>query len=127
MSDICKYEFHPELNILFKNYYGPISIEDIFSSWEYAINNDIIMSDIKGFILDFRKATFDFKIERFIEIVDFYRSNLDTFQGKKIALISTNPSDLVVPILFNAKDKGYVSKSFSTQEASIEWLLNTHL
>ena len=127
MSDICKYEFHPELNILFKNYYGSISIEDIFSSWEYAINNDIILSDIKGFILDFRKATFDFKIERFIEIVDFYRSNLDTFQGKKIALISTNPSDLVVPILFNAKDKGYVSKSFSTQEASIEWLLNTHL
>lgn len=127
MSDIYTYEFHPELNIVFKNYYGPISIEDIFSSWEYAINNDIILSDIKGFILDFRKATFDFKIERFIEIVGFYRRNLDTFQGKKIALISTNPSDLVVPILFNAKDKGYVSKSFSTQEASIEWLLNTHL
>ena len=53
MSDICKYEFHPELNILFKNYYGPISIEDIFSSWEHAINNNIIPSDIKGFILDF--------------------------------------------------------------------------
>ena len=122
MSDICKYEFHPELNIIFKNYYGPISIEDIFSSWEHAINNNIIPSDIKGFILDFREATFDFKIERFIEIVGFYRRNLDTFQGKKIALISTNPSDLVVPILFNSKDKGYVSKSFSTREASIEWL-----
>jgi hypothetical protein len=125
MSDICKYEFHPELNILFKNYYGPISIEDIFSSWEYAINNDIIPSDLKGFILDFREATFDFKTERFIEIVDFYKRSLDTFLGKKVALISTNPSDLVVPILFNSKDKDYVSKSFSTREAAIEWLLKT--
>ena len=124
MSDICKYEYHPELNILFKNYYGPISIEDIFSSWEHAFNNNIIPSDIKGFILDFRESTFDFKTERFIEIVDFYKRNINIYRGKKVALISTNPNDLVVPILFNSKDKGYVSKSFSTRKASVEWVLS---
>ena len=124
MSNFYKYELNSELNILYKNYYGPISIENIFSSWEHAINNGIIPSDIKGFVLDFREATFDFKTERFIEIVGFYKRNIETYRGKKVALISTNPKDLVVPILFNAKDKGYKSKCFSTQEAATEWLLS---
>tara|TARA_R110001583_G_scaffold12056_4_gene53757 strand:+ start:12749 stop:13123 length:375 start_codon:yes stop_codon:yes gene_type:complete len=123
MSNFYKFELNSELNILYKNYYGSISIENIFSSWEHAFSNDVIPSDIKGFILDFRESTFDFKTERFIEIVDFYKRNIEFYRGKKVALISTNPSDLVVPILFNSKDKGYSSKSFSTQEAALDWIL----
>jgi len=123
MSNFYKFELNSELNILYKNYYGPISIENIFSSWEHAFSNDVIPSDLKGFILDFRESTFDFKTERFIEIVDFYKRNIEFYRGKKVALISTNPSDLVVPILFNSKDKGYSSKSFSTQEAALDWIL----
>ncbi len=123
MSDFYKFELNSELNILYKNYYGPISIENIFSSWEYAFNNEVIPNDVKGFILDFRKSSFDFKTERFIEIVDFYKRNIEIYGGKKVALISTNPSDLVIPILFNSKDKGYSSKSFSTQEAALDWIL----
>ena len=123
MSDFYKYEFNKELNILCKNYYGPISIEDIFSSWEYAFGNGIISSHINGFILDFRKSTFDFRVERFIEIVNFYKTHIDFFKGTKVALISTNPTDLVVPILFNTKDKGYVSKSFSGYEAAHAWII----
>lgn len=123
MSEFYKYELNSDLNILFKSYYGPISTENIFSSWEYGFKNETFPSDIKGFILDFRESTFDFKIDRFIDIVNFYKLNIDHFRGKKIGLISTNPNDLVVPILFNSKDKGYDSKSFSTLEAAIKWLL----
>jgi len=123
MSDFYKYDLNSELNILYKDYYGPISIENIFSSWEHAFTNNIIPSDIKGFILDFRKSTFDFRAEKFIEIANFYKSHIDFFKGKKVALISTNPNDLVVPLLFNTKDKGYSSKSFSTKEAALNWIL----
>ena len=55
MKDFYKYELNSELNILYKYYYGPISLDDIFSSWENAFDNNIIPKDIKGFILDFRK------------------------------------------------------------------------
>ena len=123
MKDFYKYEFNEELNILYKYYYGPITLEDIFSSWEHAFNNNIIPSDIKGFILDFRKSTFDFKVERFIDISNFYKKHIDIFKGTRLALISVDPKDLVIPILFKTKDKGYLSEPFSTEKAAIDWIL----
>jgi len=123
MKDFYKYELNSELNILYKYYYGPISLDDIFSSWEHAFDNNIIPKDIKGFILDFRKSTFDFKVDRFIDISNFYKEHIDVFKGTKIGLISVKPNDVVIPILFTTKDKGYTSAAFSTDQAAIDWIL----
>lgn len=124
MNDFYKFELHSELNILYKYYYGPISLENIFSSWEHAFDTNIIPKDIKGFILDFRKSNFDFKVERFIDISNFYKEHIDIFKGAKIALITVDPTDLVVPILFKTKEEGYLSQPFSTEQAAIEWILS---
>ena len=123
MKDFYKYELNSELNILYKYYYGPISIEKIFSSWEYAINKDVIPSHIKGFILDFRKSTFDFKIDRILDISNFFKEHIDVFGGTKIGLITLNPNDIVIPILFTTKNKGYTSLAFSTDQAAMDWIL----
>jgi len=123
MKDFYKYELNTDLNILFKYYYGPISLEDIFSSWEHAFENNIIPDDVVGFILDFRKSTFDFKADRFLDISNFYKKHIDVFKGTKIGLISVNPNDVVIPILFTTKDKGYTSSAFSTDQAAIDWIL----
>jgi hypothetical protein len=123
MKDFYKYELNAKLKILYKYYYGPITLEDIFSSWEHAFNNNIIPGDVKGFILDFRKSTFDFKADRFLDISNFYKEHIDVFRGTKIGLISVVPKDVVIPILFTTKDKGYTSAAFSTDQAATDWIL----
>ncbi|RZT97572.1 hypothetical protein EV201_2245 [Ancylomarina subtilis] len=123
MNDKFKFEFDSETSILYKNYYGLITVEDIISSWEQAINNKLIPNHVKGFILDFRKSTFDFEVSRYIEISNFYKKYLHVFGGSKIALITVDPKDLVIPVLFQAKEDGYKSKPFSTLEAARDWIL----
>jgi len=124
MSDNFKYVFDSETAILYKYYFGMISIEDILTSWEFAFENKLIPQEVKGFILDFRQSSFNFKVNRFIEISNFYKKHINIFGGSKIALITIEPKDLVIPVLFKAKEEGYTSNPFSTPEAAKEWILS---
>ena len=114
MMDNCRYEFDKATGILFKYYYGKITIDDIADSWNKAIKEGLIPPETKGFILDYRKAAFDFDISEYEKIPEYYRQHLNIFGGTKIAIITENPKDIVVPVLVNRKDSGYVSVPFTT-------------
>lgn len=118
-----KYEFDPGTGILFKYYYGDITINDIESSWISAFDNGLITESIKGFVLDYREAAFDMHPSEHILIADFYRRNLEVFRGYRIGIITHNPRDIVIPVLVKTKDDGYLSRPFSTPEAAIAWVL----
>lgn len=124
MNKKFKYKFDDSLGILYKYYYGLISIQDIESSWEYAIDNNLIPKETKGFILDYRNSNFDIKINEYTAIPNFYKKNLDIFGGRRIAILTEEPKDIVIPILIKTKDKGYLSKPFSTLESAIAWILS---
>jgi hypothetical protein len=124
MEEKFKYHFDSELSILFKTYYGLISIEDIESSWEYAFKNDLIPKEIKGFVLDYRKSNFNINPNQFMAIADFYKKHIDKFENCKIAIITEEPRDIVIPVLVETKDEGYSSKPFCTLQASIDWVLS---
>lgn len=117
------YKYDPSLGILFKTYHGLTAIEDIESSWEYAFKKGLIPSEVKGFVLDYRDSNFNIKIEEHTSIADFYRRHIDIFGGYKIAVITENPTDIVVPMLVETLDKGYYTRTFSTMEAAIHWVL----
>ena len=118
------YKFNNSLGIIFKTYYGPITIEDIESSWKHAFENDLIPKEKKGFILDYRNANFNFEIEENILIANFYKKHIDIFRNYKIAIITENSKDIVIPILVESLDEGYHSQPFSTLEAAITWILS---
>ncbi|TDN97735.1 hypothetical protein [Sunxiuqinia elliptica] len=124
MSEKFKYQFDSSLGILFKYYYGLISIKDIESSWEYAFENGLIPKETKGFILDYRKSNFNIKIDEHTVIAEFYKKHLDVFGNFKIAILTEEYRDIVIPILVKTKDEGYSSRPFSTLEAAIEWVLS---
>lgn len=124
MEEKFKYHFNSSLGILFKTYYGQITIEDITSSWEYAFKKDLIPKETKGFIMDYRNSNFNIKTDRFSEIADFYKKHLDVFGNFKIAILTDDPRDIVIPMLVESKDDGYSSRPFSTVEAAISWVLN---
>jgi hypothetical protein len=119
-----KFIFDESNGILFKYYYGSIKIDDISSSWEYAIKNGLIPKELNGFILDYREASLDIIIRDYMKIPAFYKKHVETFKNYKIALVVEKPKDIVVTILVKEKDDGYFSQPFSTIEAAIQWVLN---
>ena len=110
--------------ILFKYYYGEITLVDISKSWDYAIENYLIPKETKGFILDYRKARFKISIDEHVEIADYYKNHLNLFGRKRIAILVEHPNDVVIPILVESIDEGYLSKPFSTLEAATNWVLS---
>lgn len=124
MEGKYKYHFNSTLGILFKTYYGLISIEDIESSWEDAFKNDVIPKENKGFVLDYRESSFNINPNQFSAIADFYKKHIDQFGNRKIAILTESPKDIVIPMLVETKDEGYSSKPFSTLQAAIDWVLS---
>ncbi|MFW5852040.1 MAG: hypothetical protein ACOCWB_07445 [Bacteroidota bacterium] len=118
------YHFDSQTGIVYKNYYGKITIDDIENSWIYAFEQNLFPPNTIGFILDYREASFEISIEEYIKIPLFYTQHLDVFGGKKIAIVTDNPKDVVIPVLVQKKDKGYASQPFSTVEAAIYWVLH---
>lgn len=117
------FQFDDSTRILYKHYFGLITLEDIYSSWDYAINNKIIPSGTRSYILDYREASFDIKIKEYHRIANYYADHLEVFKNCKIAIITQTPKDVVIPALVETKDKGYISKPFYSIEAAIDWVL----
>lgn len=124
MKKKFEYQFNSLLGILFKYYYGLITIEDIESSWDYAFKNGLIPKDVKGFILDYRNSNFNMEVEEYNKIADFYKKHIEVFGNSKIAILTEEPKDIVIPILVNSKDQGYSSRPFSTLNSAIDWVLS---
>lgn len=123
MEEQFRIEYDEQTGILFKYYYGPVSIQIIESSWLFAFENKLIPDKVKGFILDYRGGTFNLKTEEYIKIANFYKQYLEIFGNYKIAIITQRPKDVVIPILVEREDEGYSSKPFYSPEAAIEWIL----
>lgn len=125
MGSGSSYEFHfdPETKIFYKKHFGNITKEEIFKSWDHAIENDLIPKDTVGFIVDFREAHYALKLTDVKSLPSYFNSHPEVFEGKKIAVIVTSPDEIVVPVLIQHIKKNYHVKPFSTQEAAIQWIL----
>ena len=119
-----EYNFDESNGVMYKRYFGPITLEDISSSWLFAFENNLIPKNVTGFILDYSNAIFNIDIGTHNKIAEFYKDHLKVFGGKKIAIVATIPKNVVVPILVKTKDEGYSSEPFSTFEAALSWVLS---
>jgi hypothetical protein len=122
MEEKFKIVFDRSAGILYKYYYGAITYDNIFSSWDYAIANNLIPKETKGFILDYREATFEVILKEYWRISDYYRNHLEIFGNKKIAVITQTSKDVLIPSLLESEDESYLSKPFYTYEAALRWI-----
>ena len=49
-------------------------------------------------------------------ITEFYHKNLNVFGGLKIAILTSDPMDYIIPLLVKNEDKGYESSPFTNIE-----------
>lgn len=123
--DCFKYHFDEETEILYKYYYGPITVKEIYSSWDYAIEYNLIPQETRGIILDYTKAHFNFPIKEHGRIAEYYRDHIDVFRNQRIAILTQSDRDVIVPTLVELKDDGYSSRPFFTLNAAISWVLGS--
>ncbi len=122
MTKNYAYYFDPETCIMYKFYYGDIRLDDIITSWDYAIESKIIPQETIGFVLEYRKAHLRIPVSHYKLIPAYYQKHPEIFNGKRVAILTTNPKDIVIPLLVETEDQGYQSKPFSTEEAAIKWI-----
>lgn len=124
MNTFYEYSYDEKLSILYKQYFGDITIEMIESSWLHAFKHKMVPEAVEGFVLDYRKAHILVRFEDSDLIAAFYQSHLSYFGGKRIAVVTECPSDVVVPMLVSEHDESYESKPFSSIDAAVGWVLN---
>ncbi len=117
-----RYEYDAQSGIMFKYYYGEITYEDFAGSWEKAFDSGAVPKGILKFLIDYTEATFKIKPAEYIRIAEFYRHNLTHFKKARIAIVVSNHKDIVIPKLVETKDSGYISKTFSSRQAALNWL-----
>lgn len=120
----CRYHFDQSTGILFKVYFGDITLKDIVETWDQGIENNLIPADNKGFIVDYRKARILIGDDDRPGIAEYFKDHLDVFGGKKIAVVTEDYRDIIQPILVMELDEGYSSRPFSTIEAATGWILD---
>jgi hypothetical protein len=109
--------------VVYKRYYGIISIEDITSSWNFAFGAKLFPEFTKRFILDYRLAQLDFNEEIHMQIASYYQEKLSVFRESRIAIIVTDPIFTAISVLFGTLDHNYLSKPFSTEKEALKWVL----
>ena len=124
MQKKIKYHYNEHTQILYKTYIGNINIEDIISSWKNAISNNIIHTNVIGIICDYRLAHFDLGLDQDRMITEFYHKNLNVFGGLKIAILTSDPMDYIIPLLVKNEDKGYESSPFTNIENALSWVID---
>ncbi|MBN2616133.1 MAG: STAS/SEC14 domain-containing protein [Bacteroidales bacterium] len=116
------YYYDAESGIMYKSYFGEITVEDIESSWEAAIEQNLIPEHTKKYIIDYRKAILKVKSTEHSAISDFYKKYPSTFKDARIAVISDSPRNTVIAILVHEKDEGFQSFPFDDLKEALEWI-----
>lgn len=120
MTKKFEYIYDDATEIMYKYYFGGITLEDISSSWDYAFEHHLIPKGTKRFILDYKLATFDVRINEHPAIANFYRNNLSVFRGCKIAIVTNLNKDYVIPLMVEKLDEGYESKPFTEIDDAVD-------
>lgn len=119
----CKYHYEQSEGVLYKIYIGPVSFEFFVSTWKNAFETGEVPEGIKRYVIDYTSAHFKVKVSEYLKIAEFYKEHINYFRGARIAIVVSNPQDIVIPILVETKDDGYSSKTFTTLEAARKWAM----
>lgn len=119
------YENHPKYknSILVRKLIGNVSPSELIESWKYLIDYKLISSSTKGIINDLTNCNLCMNRDEFDSFIQFLDSN-KTIRKIKIAVITTNPKNIVFPMLAENSKNQLNVKPFSTSEAAENWIMN---
>lgn len=107
--------------ILIRKFYGDVTIEDLISSLNYMIENNLLDKKLLGIISDFSKAGFLPKQEDLLLLKKLFLKHNDILGHLRFAQIIITPK-IAQTILFKSKNPDVTTNSFSTVKAAKNWI-----
>jgi hypothetical protein len=110
--------------ILSINFTGTLTIQEIINHWSTLVDQNMIGSQIKGFVIDCRNANIRMEIHEVANLAAFHRNHFKYFEYKRFAYITQSPEQILLPLLLREEDDRYETMPFSTMKAAIDWVMN---
>ena len=107
--------------VLIRTFNGSICMENIISSWEYIIREEVLLPDHVGVVSDYRHTEFQIKKEDVEKLHAYFEENKSIFKTLRVAQIVDTPK-IVFPMLFEKNHPGFKSQAFSTMKAALIWM-----
>lgn len=108
--------------ILYRKLEGQLSFHNIFESWKYIVDNNLIKNEIIGVLNDFSCAKLVMNLENLKELINYFKEHSYIFNRIKLAVISHDPQTTVFPVFAENYYPEFRIKAFSTSDAAILWL-----
>lgn len=128
MKTNFEYKIDHELKINFDIIKGEVDLNMLIEHEKIRIKSDKFNQNYNS-LIDIRGAKFvNFldDIDEFCDFLDAYTQQLKLNMERKIALITSNPLEVVNSTIFalgfGKKDSNLEIESFSTEKAAIQWL-----
>ena len=128
MGAIFEYKIDHDLKINYDIIKGDVDLNMVIQHEKFRISSEKFDENYNS-LVDIRGASFINFMEdigKFCDFLDSYTQQLNINMERKIALVTSSPSEVVNSTIFalGLKQKGTSLKfeSFSTEEAAIKWL-----
>ena len=115
-----------ENNYIIRVFHGTLSISDIFSSWEYLIEEKLKRNNYIGVINDFSDSKLNMSTNDIEQLMKLLKNNFKIFVKLKLAVITTSPGNIIFPLLAQ-RNSPFNIQAFSTVSAAKKWMLQDSL
>ena len=115
-----------ENNYIIRVFHGTLSFSDIFSSWEYLIEEKLKKHNYIRVINNFRDAKLNMSTDDIEQLMKLLKNNFKLFVKLKLAVITTSPDNIIFPLLAQ-RNSPFNIQVFSTISAAKKWMLQDSL
>lgn len=123
MKDIYKYKILKDIGLIIQFHQNSITLDEM-KQLKRDIINDEDFNPSFGFIVDIRKSKVNLSIEELLGYGDWIKENLKLTGLMRLVLLTSTPDHVAKTTLFSLNENisPICYKTFSTIEASIQWL-----
>lgn len=117
-----------DLKIIRYKHSGVLGFNDIGAAWEEFLGLKEFTEKKYNLLSDYRGATFNMKVEKIGDIIEFMKGIRHIVNGKRQSIIIHDPYSTAGSMIFSNKvfdEIGFEVKIFTTEDAAIKWLQHT--
>lgn len=123
MPGTITHHIDTDKKLITRRFKGTISVPINLESWN-KLMRDTDLSVMKGVINDISDANLNISPDELKQIISFLKLNGKIFSKVKIAVVSSKPSVIVLPVLASHDNPQFQIKAFSTIEGAESWILS---
>ncbi len=111
-----------EKGLIHRRFCGTVTFHEIYTSWEFIIEEYLKKRLYKGIINDLCDGKLQIDLEQLKMLLELFKSHEAIFKKLKIAVVADSPDSIVLPIFAANHYPEIDIRAFSTNEAALLWM-----